>query len=260
MFYNKNEITFIPVGKAKDLTGQKFNRLTVLGRAPHEYRGAYWWCECDCEQHNIVKVLGSHLIAGNVKSCGCLNKEIVSKIGKATKKDLIGQVFNYLTVVEDSGKRAHNRGIIWTCKCQCGKFVDVRGDALKNNEILSCGCKQRSIGEEKIETILQEHNIKYEKEKVFTDLHFNDIQSSHPRFDFYLPDYNLIIEYDGEQHFKETSGSKFKNSTLQERQQKDMRKNQYCNEKGINLLRIPYTDLNLITLQLIEERSGIQFD
>lgn len=39
-----------------------------------------------------------------------------------------------------------------------------------------------------------------------------------------------------------------------------MWKNQYCNEKGINLLRIPYTDLNLITIRLIEERSGIQFD
>lgn len=116
------------------------------------------------------------------------------------------------------------------------------------------------MGEEKIETILQEHNIRYEKEKVFSDFHFNDITNSHPRFDFYLPDYNLIIEYDGEQHFKEARGSKFKDSTLQDRQQKDMQKNQYCDEKGINLLRIPYTDLNLITLQLIQERSGILFD
>lgn len=260
MFYNKNEITFIPVGKAKDLTGQKFNRLTVLGRAPHEYRGGYWWCECNCEQHHIVKVLGSHLIAGNVKSCGCLNKEIVSQIGKSTKKDLVGQVFNYLTVIEDSGKRAHNRGIIWTCECRCGKRVDVRSDQLKSNEILSCGCKQRSMGEEKIETILQENSICYEKEKVFTNFHFDDIQQSHPRFDFYLPDYNLIIEYDGEQHFKEVTGNKFKSSSLKDRQSKDLQKNKYCEEQGINLLRIPYTDLHLITLQLIEERSGIKFD
>ena len=61
-----------------------------MGRAPDKYRGAYWWCECDCENHTIVKVLGSHLISGQTKSCGCYNKEIVSKIGKNTKKDIIG--------------------------------------------------------------------------------------------------------------------------------------------------------------------------
>ena len=52
---------------------------------------------------------------------------------------------------------------------------------------------------------------------MFTDFHFNELKNSHPRFDFYLPDYNLIIEYDGEQHFKEVRGSKFKDSTLKDR-------------------------------------------
>jgi hypothetical protein len=54
-------LEFIPIGKAKNLTGQKFGRWTVLGRAPKEGRAAYWWCICDCENHTISAVCGSHL-------------------------------------------------------------------------------------------------------------------------------------------------------------------------------------------------------
>ena len=259
MFYNKNEITFIPVGKAKDLTGQKFNRLTVLGRAPHEYRGAYWWCECDCEQHHIVKVLGSHLIAGNVKSCGCLNKEIVSNIGKSTKQDLLNQTYNYLTVVRDSGKRAHNRGIIWVCECECGNFIEVRADQLKNNHTTSCGCRKISVGEEKIQRALREMNIVYEKEKAFSNLHFDNNINSHPRFDFYIPAQNIIIEFDGKQHFSEVSGM-FKQISLAERQKRDKIKDEYCKQNNIHLIRIPYTDINYIDKKYLLDKGVKMID
>ena len=60
-------------------------------------------------------------------------------------------------------------------------------------------------------------------------------------FDFYIPKYNLIIEYDGFHHFYPVNGGggeeKFKLT-----QENDAIKNKYCKENDITLLRIPYTD------------------
>lgn len=62
----------------------------------------------------------------------------------------------------------------------------------------SCGCLQ-SLGEFKIKQSLEELKIPFIKEKTFPELvSDNNVPL---RFDFYLPQYNLIIEYDGEQHF-----------------------------------------------------------
>jgi hypothetical protein len=57
------------------------------------------------------------------------------------------------------------------------------------------------------------------------------------RFDFYLPEQNTLIEYDGEQHFVKRGkyGDKF-----EDRQQNDMIKNQYCKDNNIKLIRIHY--------------------
>ena len=66
-------------------------------------------------------------------------------------------------------------------------------------------------------------------------------------FDFYLPYYNLCIEHDGIQHFKPTKRSnKITNEEAKENfkyiQNHDQIKNNYCKEKGINLLRIKYDE------------------
>ena len=52
-----------------------------------------------------------------------------------------------------------------------------------------------SIGETNIQKILQNNNVKMYREYVFKDL-------PNRRFDFYLPEYNRLIEFDGLQHFK----------------------------------------------------------
>ena len=77
------------MSEKKDLIGQKFGRWTVLNRAedyisPKGHHIIQWLCKCDCG--NYRNVLGSTLRQGKSKSCGCLQKEIVSKIGKLSKK------------------------------------------------------------------------------------------------------------------------------------------------------------------------------
>lgn len=60
--------------KTKDLTGQKFGRLTVLGiDETKETRKTFWICQCDCG--NLKSVRADYLQSGGVKSCGCLKRD-----------------------------------------------------------------------------------------------------------------------------------------------------------------------------------------
>lgn len=68
--YNKEIIT-------NDLTGKTFDRLTVIERKGIDKRGyALWLCECDCGNSYITS--GKNLTSGHTRSCGCLQKEVVS--------------------------------------------------------------------------------------------------------------------------------------------------------------------------------------
>lgn len=75
--------------RTDDLTGQKFGRLTVLGRGEDFRRkdgrhNATFVCHCDCG--NLTTVIASHLKNGNTKSCGCIHKEFVASINKSHGK------------------------------------------------------------------------------------------------------------------------------------------------------------------------------
>ena len=60
-----------------DLTGQKFNRLTVIRRDKNTKHGhTTWLCMCNCGKTSVVR--GYHLLSGKIKSCGCLKVESAS--------------------------------------------------------------------------------------------------------------------------------------------------------------------------------------
>lgn len=60
--------------KLKDISGQKFGRLTAVERIDTDKRGELiWLCQCECG--NTTKVRSSHLRNGRTKSCGCLKRE-----------------------------------------------------------------------------------------------------------------------------------------------------------------------------------------
>ena len=97
-------------------------------------------------------------------------------------------------------------------------------------------CKE-SKGERMIRNILLKNNIKNNTQKRFKKC---KNKLSLP-FDFYLPDYNTCIEYDGKQHFepvKRFGGSEQYQKTLIN----DNIKNIFCDKNNINLLRITYKD------------------
>lgn len=67
------------------MIGKRFGRLTVIAEGEKENCGLKrWQCKCDCG--NIAVVRGTHLRAGNVKSCGCISREKL--VARSTKHGL----------------------------------------------------------------------------------------------------------------------------------------------------------------------------
>lgn len=66
------------MGKFIDLTGKRFGRLTVLERAPNHGKRTMWLCCCDCNTQKVVS--SDELKSGKTQSCGCLHREISSKV------------------------------------------------------------------------------------------------------------------------------------------------------------------------------------
>lgn len=221
-----------------DYSGQKYNYITALYPTDKKYDSSIiWMCQCECGKQLEVP---SHLIK-ITKSCGCKTSELLSK---ANSRDLTGQVFGRLTAKYKTGKKLHSKNV-WYCECSCGNSAEVITTSLVGGDTQSCGCIS-SKGEMYIEKVLKDNHILYEKQKIFADFVYNDTKA-HPRYDFYLPDYNRLIEFDGEQHFK----NKGWNRDLSQQKERDAIKNNYALFHNISLVRIPYWERDNITLDLI---------
>lgn len=132
--------------KYKDLTGQKFGKLTVIKRdLEHTGGAAYWICQCECG--NIKSIRGSNLTTSNkpTQSCGCLNKEINSKRIDITSQ--VGKKYGRLIVLErDLDKPiGHGQDSFWKCQCECGNLTSVRLSLLTSGKTRSCGCLRSEI-------------------------------------------------------------------------------------------------------------------
>ena len=112
-----------------------------------------------------------------------------------------------------------------------------------NTHVNGVGCPSCSIskGESRILNYLKLNGIKFEQEKKFKNCsNIKDLS-----FDFYLPDINICIEFDGRQHFEPIDFFGGKES-LDKSIHRDSLKSIFCINNNINLLRIPYYDYNKI--------------
>lgn len=135
-----------------DLTGYIYDRWRVINFAGfNSKRKATWSCMCQCGNTRIVAA--ASLRSGKSKSCGCLQREVMSKTGKNNLgkfEDLTGQTFGKLTVIKFD-KRI-NGDILFLCQCECGNIRSIRRYSLVSYDTLSCGCL-RSSGETSIELL-----------------------------------------------------------------------------------------------------------
>lgn len=240
-------------GKPKDITNQRFGRLTAirnLGKMPGDT--VYTWeCQCDCG--NTINIKIGSLTSGNTKSCGCLKKDALtlrnqknSDAGKISP----GTKIQKLTIIKDIGYReqvpGHSR-IWYLCECECGNIVEVMGNRLKSGNTGSCGkCNFNSKGEFQIHQLLTSHNYSFLHDVIFQPLVAETGRKL--RFDFIVykddtyTEPELFIEFDGRQHVygPDTSYWGHTTDTLESIKERDNIKNQFCLNHGYKLVRIPY--------------------
>lgn len=235
-------LTFAPLGKAQDLTGYISDRLIALGRVPKPGK-VYWYAICSCDKHPVIEVRADNLTNGKTHSCGCYNIELTTQKGRNNKKDISNQIFNFVQVLDATNERDQG-SIVYNCVClKCGKHFKNCARNIMHGLVKSCGCLKASVGESKIAQLLIDNNIPFIREKVFDSCRFTESIHTKARFDFYI-DNTYLIEFDGVQHFKDGCFG----HNLQERQEKDIYKNQWCEENNIPLIRIPYTHLDFLTI------------
>lgn len=128
-------------GKTEDITGQKYNMMTFVKFVRKSKDTAvYWLCKCDCTEYKVCR--SGNVKNGQIKSCGCLQKEI----GGRSAIDMTNIDTGYWKIdftVET--KRTKNGHVKYWCHCtRCGKNSKwVSGACLRDGSSKSCGCLHR---------------------------------------------------------------------------------------------------------------------
>lgn len=192
-------------------------------------------------------VSGTDLRLGKQISCGCKKRERIIQQNIKNYKDLTNQRFGTLVVLYPLNERAELSGnYIWHCKCDCGNEIDVIGSRLTGGYTTSCGClyqRRKSQYSEKIKQILIDNNINFQEEYL---IHYNDKDKHFGFLDFYLIDYNIGLEIQGQQHY-DINHPWYRPSY-------DTRKREFCKNNNIKLIEIPYYDYKNFSLNYLKQK------
>jgi DNA-directed RNA polymerase subunit RPC12/RpoP len=129
---------------------------------------------------------------------------------------------------------------IWKC-LKCGHEWRT---PIARRTSMGTGCPKckESSGEKRISNWLSDNNIFFIRQFVFSDCRNINVLP----FDFYIPNINMCIEYNGIQHYSVSRGFFGGEDELEKRQNLDAIKKQYCKANRIRFLEIPYTEFKNI--------------
>ena len=213
------------------------------------------WIKCqEKEYHNSYKTKASGFAKGyRCPNCCNFHGKVHPKDSFAqyhidnTDKDFIEKYWSDKNTIDPFSIAPYSETQIWI-KCQ-------NDEEHEDYEIKSyyftyggrCNrCNESSYGEREISIWLDNKNIKYKREKIFEDL--LGVGNNYLRYDFYLPEHNLLIEYQGVQHYQpidfKGEGKEKAKSRFKTQQEHDKRKREYAELHNIKLLEIPYWDFD----------------
>jgi len=212
------------VKKAKLIHSDKYDYSLV------EYVNCRTKVKIICPTHGeFEQYPTSHII--HKQNCPiCAKTSINTKTLIDRFKDKHGDKYIY-DKVEYTGKDCY---VTIICPTH-GEFIQRYDSHAKGYGCSKC---QNSIGEKEIEKYLTANNLTFEQQKKFKDCkHKKELP-----FDFYLPDYNLCIEFNGLQHYKVVDywGGEV---GFEERKLRDKIKMEYCKNNNIPLLIIKYNEI-----------------
>lgn len=158
---------------------------------------------------------------------------------KKTTQDFINEANSIHNYKYDYSKSEYKTNQVKVCiVCpEHGEFWVTPNNHISKRR--GCPRCQSSIGENLIENYLIKHNIKYARQfPIDIDESINVTGKAH--IDFYLPNYNVFIEYNGEQHYKPIKhfGGQLR---FEKQQRRDSFIQKYCQENNIKLIVIKYS-------------------
>lgn len=227
--------------KTQDLSNQKFGKLTALSIDDSKkiefgwnYSSHIWKCQCECGK--IIYVPTNCLKNGGIKSCGCIRRY------NNLEHDYTGETINNIKILKMNPLKKK-----WDCQClECGLIFIKTTSELKDSLTLTCPHQKMSKGEAKIANMLTNAKIPFEFQKTFDNCRFPTTNAL-AKFDFYVAN-KYIIEFDGIQHFSFTNSGWNTEENFKKTQKYDIYKNNWCKENNIPIIRIPYTQLNQLSL------------
>lgn len=179
-----------------------------------------------CPVHGVInQLLFSHLSGRGCRQCGYKERTITVEEFLERVKKVHPEGYDYnlseLKTVNDK----------ITIRHECGKEYKGR----VSNHLSGQGCSRcrSSLGEAKVKLFLELRGIRFKDQYKIEGYPF--------KYDFYLPDLGILIEYDGQQHFRpiEYFGGE---KTFRLQQRLDKKKNELAKDKGYDLIRIPFTE------------------
>lgn len=226
----------------------KYNgKITLLS----EYVNSHDKIKCRCNIDNTIWwQTPTSLLTGKIGCPTCCGNQIRERC-KKSNEDFISQlnIANPNLIPLEEYIDDHTK-ILCTCKIHSNyKWYVTPNKILHKNTGCPLCSKSVSSNEIKIQNILQKWGYKFETQK-----RFKDCRDKNPLpFDIYLSDFNILIEYDGEQHYKNIDRSRNKNNNLEITQKHDLIKTKYCKMNNIPLIRIPYWKQDDLEYFLFEE-------
>ena len=204
------------------------------------------WIKCqNKDYHEDYLVTCSHFFNG--RRCPyCTNNQ-----GKVHPKDSFGAL--YPEKAKYRSKRNNKSpyevtprtGAKYWFYCEdCGTEFLVSLDSLNNNRSMKCLNCTSSKGEQKIKDWLNNNKFSFISQKKFFGL--VGLNGGNLSYDFYLPNNNLLIEYQGQQHEKYIKGLHNFKKDFEKQKEHDKRKREYAKFHNIDLLEIRYWDFDNI--------------
>lgn len=235
----RRKLFLIPIDKLKSDFAEKGYKLITTEPKTKKEKVEYICLKHKDKGIQSISLTKFYDAKQGCKYCGIEKNAEIRSIDKTEcEKITISKGLNYVDSYVENGRTV----IQFTCDRHIDKGLQYF--SITQMRKTKCGCKycnmSKYINEEKIDSLLKSWNISFERQRSFHECRDKNALP----FDFYIPEYNTLIEYQGEQHYKTIQrGSMSEDDALENLaliQKHDKIKRDYCKINKINYIEIPY--------------------
>ena len=224
-----------------DLVGNEYTFLDSYVNSKTKLRVKHNECG------KVYEIAPEHFLNDGIRCPCCSGYRKSNARFKQEVYDLVGNEYTFL----DS--YVNNKTKLRVKHNKCGNTYYVYPINFISHQARCPYCNSRPKGEVIINKILKSLKIKYEYQKTFDDLRDTGLLS----YDFYIPDQNILIEYQGRQHYQPVDYFGGDNQ-FKTQQKHDKMKADYAKDNGYKLIAVPYTEDTLSKIKKYLVKHGLE--